>query len=89
MNRKLSDTYLQTLYYTLKTDSYEHSVWNDVTVSKAVRAVPESVGTGFRWMISFPFFCISALLLTFNLAIIINITPPIATDLVLILLCMF
>ena len=26
--------------YTLKTDAYDHSAWNDVTVSKAVRTVP-------------------------------------------------
>ena len=37
---RLSDTSLNAFYYTLKTDAYAHSVWNDVTVSKAVRAVP-------------------------------------------------
>ena len=37
---KLSDTSLNAFYYTLKTDAYDHSAWNDVTVSKAVRAVP-------------------------------------------------
>ena len=37
---RLSDTSLNAFYYTLKTDSYDHSVWNDVTISKAVRAVP-------------------------------------------------
>ncbi len=29
--------------YTLKTDAHDHSVWNDVTVSKAVRAVPSTL----------------------------------------------
>ena len=37
---RLSATSLNAFYYTLKTDAYDHSVWNDVTVSKAVRAVP-------------------------------------------------
>lgn len=37
---RLSDTSLDAFYYTLKTDAYDHSVWNDVTVSKAVQAVP-------------------------------------------------
>ena len=37
---RLSDTSLNAFYYTLKTDAYDHSAWNDVTVSKAVRAVP-------------------------------------------------
>ena len=37
---RLSGTSLNAFYYTLKTDAYDHSVWNDVTVSKAVRAVP-------------------------------------------------
>ena len=40
---KLSDTSLNAFYYTLKIDAYDHSVWNDVTVSKAVRAVPGSL----------------------------------------------
>ncbi len=40
---RLSDTSLNAFYYTLKTDAYEHSAWNDVTVSKAVRAVPGSL----------------------------------------------
>ena len=30
-------------YYTLKTDACDHSVWNDVTVSKAIRAVPSTL----------------------------------------------
>ncbi len=38
-----SGTSLNAFYYTLKTDAYDHSVWNDVTVSKAVRAVPGSL----------------------------------------------
>ena len=38
---RLSDTSLNAFYYTLKTDAHNHSVWNDVTVSKAVRAVPD------------------------------------------------
>lgn len=37
---KLSDTSLNAFYYTLKTDAYDHSVWNDITVSEALRAVP-------------------------------------------------
>ena len=37
---RLSGTSLNAFYYTLKTNTYDHSVWNDVTVSKAVRAVP-------------------------------------------------
>ncbi|HCT92126.1 MAG TPA: hypothetical protein DF613_12235 [Lachnospiraceae bacterium] len=37
---RLCGTSLNAFYYTLKTDAYDHSVWNDVTVSKAVRAVP-------------------------------------------------
>ena len=37
---RLSDTSLNAFYYTLKTEAYDHSAWNDVTVSKAVRAVP-------------------------------------------------
>ncbi len=40
---RLSDTSLNAFYYTLKTNAYDHSVWNDVTVSKAVRAVPGSL----------------------------------------------
>ncbi len=37
---RLSNTSLNAFYYTLKTDVYDHSVWNDITVAKAVRAVP-------------------------------------------------
>ena len=37
---RLSDTSLNSFYYALKTDACDHSVWNDVTVSKAIRAVP-------------------------------------------------
>lgn len=37
---RLPDTSLNAFYYTLKTDAYNHSVWNDVAVSKAVQAVP-------------------------------------------------
>lgn len=40
MISRLTDTSLNAFYYTLKTDTYDHSVWNDVTVSKAVRVVP-------------------------------------------------
>lgn len=43
MISRLSDTSLNAFYYTLKTDAYDHSVWNDVTVSKAVEAVPGSL----------------------------------------------
>ena len=41
MISRLSDISLNAFYYTLKTDTYDHSAWNDVTVSKAVRAVPD------------------------------------------------
>lgn len=40
MISRLSDISLNAFYYTLKTETYDHSVWNDVTVSKAVQAVP-------------------------------------------------
>jgi hypothetical protein len=40
MIAKLSDTSLNAFYYTRKTEAYDHSAWNGVTVSKAVRAVP-------------------------------------------------
>ncbi len=43
MISRLSDTSLNAFYYTLKTDAYDHSVWNDVTVSKAIRVVPGSL----------------------------------------------
>ncbi len=36
----LADTSLNAFYHTLKTNAYDHSVWNNVTVSKAVQAVP-------------------------------------------------
>lgn len=42
---KLADTSLNAYYYTLRTDSYDHSRWGDTTVSKAVRVVPDSLGT--------------------------------------------
>lgn len=40
---RLADTSLNAFYYTLKTDAYDHSVWNDVTVSKAARVIPKSL----------------------------------------------
>ena len=40
MISRLSNTSLNAFYYTLKTDAYDHSAWNDVTVSKAVQTVP-------------------------------------------------
>ena len=40
---RLTDTSLNSFYYTLKTDTYDHSAWNDVTTSKAIRVVPESL----------------------------------------------
>ena len=40
---RLADTSLNAFYYTLKTDAYDHSVWKDVTVSKAVHILPESL----------------------------------------------
>ena len=38
---KLSDTSLNAYYYALKTDRLDHESWRDVTLSKALRAVPE------------------------------------------------
>jgi len=37
---KLSDTSLNAYYYALKTDRLNHESWRDVTVSKALKAVP-------------------------------------------------
>ena len=37
---RLADTSLNAFYYTLETNAYDHSVWNNVTVSKAIQAVP-------------------------------------------------
>ena len=37
---KLSDTSLNAYYYALKTERMDHDSWRDVTVSKALRAVP-------------------------------------------------
>ncbi len=37
---KLSDTSLNAYYYALKTDRLDHGAWRDVTLSKALRAVP-------------------------------------------------
>ena len=38
---KLSDTSLNAYYYALKTDRLDHEFWRDVTVSKALRTVPD------------------------------------------------
>ena len=38
---KLSDTSLNAYYYALKTDTLDHEPWRDVTVSKALRVVPD------------------------------------------------
>lgn len=40
---RLADTSLNAFYYTLKTDAYDHSIWNDVTTAKAIRVVPDSL----------------------------------------------
>lgn len=41
MLSKLSDTSLNAYYYAIKTDRLNHESWRDVTVSKALRAVPD------------------------------------------------
>lgn len=40
---RLSDTSLNAYYYALKTDSLDHGAWRDVTVSKALRTVPDQL----------------------------------------------
>ena len=40
---KLADTSLNAYYYTLKSETFDHSFWNDVTASKAVRIIPETL----------------------------------------------
>ena len=40
---RLSDTSLNVFYYTLKTQAYDHYVWNDITISKAARVLPASL----------------------------------------------
>ena len=40
---KMSKTSLNAFYYTLQTDSFEHSAWNDVTTRKALSIVPEQL----------------------------------------------
>lgn len=42
---KLTDTSLNVYYYTLKTDNCDHSRWSGITISKAVRVVPDSLET--------------------------------------------
>lgn len=42
---KLSSTSLNAYYYMLKTNTYDHSHWGDVTVSKAIRAVPDTLAS--------------------------------------------
>ena len=37
---KLSDTSLNAYYYALKTDALDHEAWGNVTLSKALKAVP-------------------------------------------------
>lgn len=34
---------LNAFYYTLKTEQYDHIVWNDVTMSKAMGIIPPSL----------------------------------------------
>jgi len=40
---KLADTSLNAFYYTLKTDHYDHTSWNQVTASKALRLVSDAL----------------------------------------------
>lgn len=40
MLSKLSDTSLNAYYYSLKTDRLDHESWKNVTLSKALKAVP-------------------------------------------------
>jgi len=40
---KISKTSLNAFYYTLQTDAFEHSAWNDVTTKKALSVVPEQL----------------------------------------------
>ena len=42
---KLSDTSLNAYYYALKIDSLDHESWRDVTLSKALRAMPNELAT--------------------------------------------
>ena len=40
---KLSDTSLNAYYYALKTDSLDHESWRNVTLSKALKVVPDQL----------------------------------------------
>jgi len=40
---KLTNTSLNAFYYTLKTDRYDHTSWNDVTTSKALQLIPDTL----------------------------------------------
>ncbi len=40
---RLADTSLNAFYYTLKTDRYDHTSWNDVTTSKALHLIPDAL----------------------------------------------
>ncbi len=40
---KISDTSLNAYYYALKTNRLDHESWRDVTLSKALKAVPEQL----------------------------------------------
>ncbi len=42
---KFSSTSLSAYYYALKTDRLDHAPWRDVTVSKALKAVPAQLET--------------------------------------------
>ena len=42
---KLSDTSLNAYYYALKTDRLDDASWRDITLSKALRAVPDQLAT--------------------------------------------
>lgn len=65
---KLSDTSLNAFYYTLKMNAYTHSVWNDVTVSKAVHLFLA------LWKFS-RFFFLLMMLWSKNLVSILNFVP--------------
>lgn len=40
---KLAAASLNSYYYTLQTDAYDHSRWSDVTASKALKIIPETL----------------------------------------------
>ena len=42
---KVTSTSLNAFYYTLKTDSVDHRMWNDVTTRKALSVIPEQLNS--------------------------------------------